>query len=627
MKYLFNLLIALTFTLTIKAETNEQFYFRTMINLADYIANDYPNAVHNGEVVNEFEFAEMAEFSKRILENYEEASKEYSSENFNNLPKQFSALNEAIFNKKSAVEVNQIAKSISTTLLNEGILINIPSKHPSILKGKQLYATHCQECHGQQGLGDGALGVNLDPSPANFKESPHLFPFHIYNTIQLGIEGTAMAPVALNEEETWDLAFYVMTLMYEDSLVNSEFVADALTKIDLGTLANSTNAQIEANFEINGAESTKALRFFEAKKSNREQSLELTLNMLQNAKMLYKASMFKAADKAALDAYFIGFEPVEIELGAKSPNKVLLIEKEMMIFRSYLKEAGNEAEIKEQYDVIAYHFEGIKDDEGKNGFWFDFIASISILLREGLEALLIIVAILAALNTFEGGKRAKKFVHFGWLSAAFIGVISYFFVNKLIALGAHNREIIEGFGALLAVVILLSVGFWLHDKSNAQSWSKYVKDKLSKHLSTNSLWSIAILSFVVVFREAFESVIFLSSITMGAESSSLAVFAGTIFSAILLLIIAIVIIKYAKKLPIHQVFLFSSITMIVLAIILAGKGVKELQEAALIGVNLLDFRFSWDLIGFYPTVQTISAQFFTLVVSISLWIFNKKKNV
>ena len=74
-----------------------------------------------------------------------------------------------------------------------------------------------------------------------------------------------------------------MTLMYEDSLVNSEFVADALTKIDLGTLANSTNAQIEANFEINGAESTKALRFFEAKKSNREQSLELTLNMLQNA--------------------------------------------------------------------------------------------------------------------------------------------------------------------------------------------------------------------------------------------------------------------------------------------------------------------------------------------------------
>jgi len=626
LRYLFNLLIAVVFISTIKAETNEQFYFRTMINLADYIANDYPNAVQNGEIINDFEYAEMAEFTERILENYEEAKKEHSSDAFDALPSKFDALNEAISSKASPEKVNVLAKEISATLLDEGILLNVPANYPSISNGKKLYQNHCTSCHGDLGLGDGALGVNLDPLPANFKESPHLFPFHIYNTIQLGIEGTAMAPVALSEDETWDLAFYVMTLMHEDSLVDESLLTDALTKIDLGTLANSTDEQIANNFEHNGLDYAKALRFYQAEKSSRAQSLDLTLTMLQNSMMLYKANMFKAADKAALDAYFIGFEPVEIELGAKHPEKVILIEKEMMIFRSYLKEAGNMAQIKEQYDVIAYHFDDIKNEDGKNGFWFDFIASVSILLREGLEALLIIVAILAALNTFEGGKKAKKFVHFGWLSATLIGVVSFFFVNKLIDLGAHNRELIEGFGALFAVVILLSIGFWLHDKSNAQSWSKYIKDKLSKHLSTNSLWSIAILSFVVVFREAFESVIFLSSITMGAESSSFAVLLGTVFSAVLLLVIAVLIIKFAKKLPIHQVFLFSSITMLILAIILAGKGVKELQEAAFVGVNLLNFRFSWDLIGFYPTMQTIGAQIITFVISVALWIFNKKKN-
>ena len=597
-----------------------------MINLADYIANDYPNAVQDGEIINEFEYAEMAEFSNRILENYKEAKKEYTSPNFNSLPNKLTILNGAIAKKDSPEKVNKLAKEISDLLVNEGVLLNMPSQYPNIANGKNLYQIHCTACHGDKGLGNGPLGVNLDPTPANFVESPHLFPFHIYNTTRLGIEGTGMQPVSLSDEETWDLAFYVMTLTYKNNDYNKDLFTEANAEIDLGTLSNLSNEQIAAKFTSDGAAKTKSLRFHQAEKSSKEQSLELTLEMLRNATMLYKANKYKAADQAALDAYFIGFEPVEIELGAKNPNKVLLIEKEMMIFRSYLKEAGNQKQINEQYDVIAYHFEGIKNNENKGGFWFDFIASISILLREGLEALLIIVAILAALNTFEGGKKAKKYVHFGWISAALIGVVSYFYVNKLIALGSHNRELIEGFGALLAVAILLSVGFWLHDKSNAQSWSKYVKDKLSKHLTSNSLWSIAILSFVVVFREAFESVIFLSSITMGEESSSVAVLLGTLFSFVLLLIIAVLIIKYAKKLPIHQVFLFSSITMIVLAVILAGKGVKELQEAALVGVNLLNFRFSWDLIGFYPTVQTIGAQIVTIFIAVVLWFANQRKN-
>ncbi|MCB0509398.1 MAG: iron permease, partial [Bacteroidetes bacterium] len=93
----------------------------------------------------------------------------------------------------------------------------------------------------------------------------------------------------------------------------------------------------------------------------------------------------------------------------------------------------------------------------------------------------------------------------------------------------------------------------------------------------------------------------------------------------LIILIGLLFIKFSKRLPIHQVFKISSITMIVLAVILAGRGVKELQEAALLDVNLLGFKFSADVLGFYPTIQTIMAQIFTLAIALGLWYYNQKQ--
>ncbi|MEZ4979465.1 MAG: FTR1 family protein [Chitinophagales bacterium] len=466
----------------------------------------------------------------------------------------------------------------------------------------------------------------LDPAPVNFQESTHLFPFHVFNTIQLGIEGTAMVPLSqLSEKETWDIAFYVMTLGFADANTSSDLYDEAADLVDLNMLSNSSNEELAKLFPKESEAYVKALRFY-IPSNSQEESLALSLKMLEEAMSFYEQGLYAESNQRALDAYFIGFEPVEINLGATNPSMVLTIEKEMMLFRSYLKVPGNEVLIQEQYDKIAYHFEAIKNEDQQGGFWFVFLASVSILLREGLEALLIIVAILAALNSFANGEKAKKYVHAGWLSAAFLGIVSYFFAAKLIAMGSHKRELIEGFGALLAVVILLSVGFWLHDKSNAASWTKYVKSKLSKHVDSNSLWSVAVLAFIVVFREAFESVVFLSSLSMNASAdANLGVLLGSLFSAALIILIGLLIIKFSKRLPIHQVFKISSITMIVLAVILAGRGVKELQEAALLDVNLLGFKFSADVLGFYPTIQTIMAQIFTLAIALGLWYYNKKQ--
>ena len=113
----------------------------------------------------------------------------------------------------------------------------------------------------------------------------------------------------------------------------------------------------------------------------------------------------------------------------------------------------------------------------------------------------------------------------------------------------------------------------------------------------------------------------------GGSESGLAVLFGALLSMVFIGILGIFIVKFSKRLPVHQVFKISSITMLTLAIILAGKGINELQEAAFIGIDLLNFRFSIDFLGFYPTYQTIIAQIVTLTIAGGLWLLNRQKHV
>jgi high-affinity iron transporter len=298
----------------------------------------------------------------------------------------------------------------------------------------------------------------------------------------------------------------------------------------------------------------------------------------------------------------------------------------MLAFRSLLSSSGKADEVLERKRNIDLYLEGLDfDGATSNNFWFSLFATLSILIREGLEALLIIVAILSALRAMKANE-AIKYVHVGWISALLLGIASYLLVEKVLELGAYNREIIEGLGAILAVIILLSVGYWLHDKSNAQRWQQYVKWKIQKNLNKGSFIGIGLLAFVVVFREAFESVVFLSALTAGGEAAAKnGVAFGFIISLILIVVLAVMIIKFSKTIPVHHVFKASSILIIVLAIILAGKGIKELQEAGWFGVNLLPFKFNIDFLGFYPTFQTVGAQLLVFIIAMILMQINKRK--
>ncbi len=114
-----------------------------------------------------------------------------------------------------------------------------------------------------------------------------------------------------------------------------------------------------------------------------------------------------------------------------------------------------------------------------------FLGAFTILLREGLEALLIVVAMIALLRKAER-PEVLRYVHGGWIAALVAGGATWAAATFFISISGASRELTEGFGSLLAAVVLVSVGIWMHGKSHADAWQAYIRDKLSKALSKGS---------------------------------------------------------------------------------------------------------------------------------------------
>jgi high-affinity iron transporter len=255
-------------------------------------------------------------------------------------------------------------------------------------------------------------------------------------------------------------------------------------------------------------------------------------------------------------------------------------------------------------------------------FWLALFMSLSILLREGIEAFLVILVILSVLKAANIG-TANKWVHGGWISAVLLGVLLWFLSNRLISGGLGNIEIIEGSISFIAVAMLLYIGFWLHGKSEITKWKEFVNSKIKSALNEKSLIGLASLSFFVVFREVFESVLFLSALNIesGGKQSN-GILAGVVLAFALVLVLAFFVLRFSARLPIPKLFKISSLVMGLLAVVLIGKGIHSFQEISYIPVHGIPF-IRIELLGVFPTLETTLGQ--ALIVLI-LFFLNRKNN-
>lgn len=616
--------ISIVLSISAKASDNTvETRARMVINLMDYISKDYPMAAKDGEVVNEFEFAEMNEFVNNAIAYFDLLQADAHLDSAIRL--EIVRLKTLIETKSSAAEVAVQADEVKHQIILLNLVQNAPTTWPNLKNGALLFAENCASCHGLQGRGDGAAGAALQPKPTNFTDQQIMrgvAPFQAYNTVRLGIEGTSMrAYEELTDEQVWDISFYIISLQHggpNDNEHETELSLEKLASLSDEELVEQLSPELTAAVRTNPHPTTAA-----------KSEIDIARTLLNECLEAYKLGEYENAQSLALEAYLKGVEPIEPRIKASDNTLFVDLESGMMQIRSSIqKRVDLETMTSDVAQAMALldQCEIILASENRGTAMTAFI-TISILIREGLEAFFVILAILSVLRSLNEPKAAR-WIHGGWIAAVVMGVVGWFFAGTLMSLSAASRELMEGLIALGAVVVLLYLGFWLHGKSEASRWKAFVETRIKKLLSQNNMIGLGFFSFVVVFRESIESVLFLSSLASdGRAESSMGVLIGFIISAVALFFIAWAMLRWFKKLPIAKVFLYSSMIILALAFVLAGQGAHALQEGGFFNVSSFPFNIRISALGIYPTYETIATQLLSLICIAILWRWNNRKSL
>ena len=253
-----------------------------------------------------------------------------------------------------------------------------------------------------------------------------------------------------------------------------------------------------------------------------------------------------------------------------------------------------------------------------------------ILIREGLEALLVVAAVVAYLVK-SGNQRFTKWIYLGVLAGlAGSGLIAVLF-TFLFGGSGPVQEISEGVCALIAMLMLLWTSNWMLNKSSVEAWNRYIRTKTESAVADaqnkvaadegvglGMVVSLAMLSFLAVFREGAETVIFYESIySMSRDAQGMWI--GGIAAGVVLLVIFLVLRFTSVKIPIGPFFLVTSILMAVLVVIFAGGGIHALIEGDLIDGHYLSSVPTNDWIGLYPYVECLAAQAIAAIAVLALF--------
>jgi high-affinity iron transporter len=599
-----------------------------ILHMLDYMAVDYPEFVQDGAVLDQAEYAEQLDFAQQVRELLEQLP---AAPRQPDLLQQAGQLLTLVQAKAAGAKVATLARQLRWDVIRAYDVDIAPRHLPVLAQAAALYQTHCAACHGAQGQGDGPAGRSLDPPPSNFHDRARLEQrsvYGLYSTITLGVQGTAMAAFqTLSEAERWTLAFYVSnfstppaTLAPGAALWQSG--AGHAWFPDLARVATATTSEVRSQHGEDGVRVLAYLRQHpEVLEASTEAPLSRSARLLRESLRAYRQGQARNAQDLAVSAYLDGFELIEARLDTVSRQLRQTVEADMLQYRALMKNNAPLGSVEAQ----ASRLQGLLHDaqalleRARISTTATFLSALIILLREGLEAILIVAAIFAFL-TRVGRRDALPYVHVGWLAALAGGLLTWFVAAYLLTISGATREITEGVTALLAAVVLLYVGFWMHSKAYADRWRTFLTQQLQGSLSAPTLWTLALVSFLAVYREAFETVLFYQALWLQAAPAYGAVLGGCGTAVVALALLGWLIFKGSVRLPLGQFFGLTSILLALLAVVFAGHGIAALQEAGAIPADPVPFP-GIPALGLYPNVQGMVTQAILLVVIAGVFVY------
>lgn len=353
----------------------------------------------------------------------------------------------------------------------------------------------------------------------------------------------------------------------------------------------------------------------------RTPEIRAILASLDGAEAALAAGRREDALRLVEGAYLNGFEPLESLLPA---DRVHTIER---LFHVSLRpalaggaSADPDALLGELRSELLAADAVLADGSGR---WFAAFNSFAIIFREGLEAVLLVGAILAYLKASGADPKHRRHVLYGVAAGIAASFGTWALARTLVPIGGAGRELIEGITALLAVGVLVYVSHWLFHKTYVHDWMSYLKRKVGTAVTAGSATAMVALAFAAVYREGFETVLFYQA--LGGEAGGGAVMAGFVPGALAIIAVAWGIVRLGLRLPMKVVFGLTNAVLLYLAFVFLGKGIYSLQEAGVFAptplAGLPTNRVAELLLGYHPLAETLLPQavFLTLLAVTWLW--------
>ena len=600
-----------------------------LVHILGYTASDYGGAVANGAVTNPSEYeeqlamlADAAKIAARIQPTADAGA------GVPDLGAGVAKVRALVDGKAAPAQVSAAVAEVRAAITAAFHLAEAPRTPPDLQRGHALFLEHCATCHGESGKADTARAATLEPRPANFLDpriGEALTPLRVQSTVRFGINGTAMAPFTfLSEADRWALAFYVTGLRHTAA------PGDGSPAYTLAELSIRSDAQLLVELAAAGipeAHRECVLSDLRRRAPYEDRAgrspLAIARAKLDRARVAVARGDRAAARGEIIDAYLDGIEPAEGPLRSIDVGLVNGLERRFGALRARLESSATPAEIDE--GITALLGEVTRADlllakPEERSFVSTAISSGGILLREGVEAALLIAALLGIATQAGLGDR-KRWVHAGYLSALALGLVTWFVSARLIALSGARREMIEGVTALLATLVLFYVSFSLLAKKEVARWMKFLRAQVSPGRAAASLFGVA---FLAAYREAFETVLFYQAL-VASNASAAAALLGALGGAVVLAVIVLAYSRAGRFAPPQVFFKVSSYLLYALAVVFIGQGIAALQLTGTAPIHPIAIP-SVPALVIHPTGETCAAQLVLIALAALAALLNARKS-
>ncbi len=552
---------------------------KLIYSLSSYIYSNYHTAVKDNKVISELEYDEMIRFSQEVFELMKTLEKG-KFKNFDSALKAAELLHTKVLEKAEAKDVEDLAKElINFSIVNGGLTL---THLPDFAEGEKIYKAMCLVCHGERGE-----GVMQEGEMVGHTNLSKVSPARVFLTTMFGIEGTPMRSFDLQDKQRWSLSFYVSALKYLKEHKAEQKDSETKANVKIQQILDSihmNNDELEKTYSEDLAQQIRESIFNIGHVEFLKKALEESFELVKN-------SEFEKARALLSSAYMI-FEEVEPTLKIRNASDVTFVEIGIQkILQEISKLEGaidhkNIGEIQNITEVVLKRLDKLESSAGKYG---KDLSAFIVVFREGVEAILIIAAILGVVSAV---KISPIPVYSGGVFGVVLGVALWELTGKIMKI---NQEVMEGVVTLLAVLVIIWVSFWVLEKVRVGRLEAFMKKVRTAAYGKNYVW-LFLVSFLATSREAGETVLFLRAIGGGEVGIVLGFFS---------LIFVAVVVYFAKlKLPLRSFFLGTNILLNVLAVVLIGKAIEEFQEAGIIPITFVGLPF----LGVYTTLQKFLPQ-------------------